>query len=342
MIYDLAPDLPTQPFIDQNREPIGEVFWELKRDFPDSTVTLDGIVVGIKEALDFDNDGELTPAAREFLWVRAQGKQHGYDKGVDGKLVVPASKEVKYMDLLEKIQCGDMGLVRGGPARDSRKKNVFVMGGFPHLNGGRLYGALDRSIENLFNVGSVVMLAGARPRWDHVQERTAATVIEEIAISLGYNLSNPHDLAHIEWLKQHSTFMRREAEKSEAHSNPHRTYATEYQEARLALELAIRRAEIVSGERLFDWEDNPVRYRYPETDTDHEFEDDALQVEELTSYLLANGQQFYVVNAPAIPRPRGGEPRPTSESTIVKTVEVLGKELASRETSSRLVRHIFE
>src|SRR5687768_1593115 len=67
--------VPEEPFIVQNQKPIQGIFETIRREFPDSGVEV------VLDALP-----EFTPEARQWMWVKLMGAQHGSQLGFGGKL----------------------------------------------------------------------------------------------------------------------------------------------------------------------------------------------------------------------------------------------------------------
>lgn len=322
--------VPETGFVEQNREPIQQVFDALAQDYPDRFVQVDSHEYSTAQALQIDDQHELTSAARRFLWVFAQGAQHGYDRGVQGKIPIDQDDVSRYMGLLGDINYGDYNLVTGGGTEvDAAGKNLLVGCGFPHLNAGRLAVAVIGNHEKLWEVSGLAMPTGQRPRWrDNPNERTSYTVIERTAAFTGLNLNSSHDQALLDaWMTQ-SPFARAQFALPEG-----QRFAFEADEARVALELGM-----LSVPGLFDFSDYPVIAHRDEQAEPLQWKGGVVPAREDAAYqyVAANGRSFWVVNAAAQKRiaPDGSEsePRPNGDSATREAYQFVGNEWQTHET----------
>jgi len=324
--------LPEDEFVAANQQPIEAIFEQLGQDFPESTITFEGASLTPAEALKIDDEGQLTPQARQWLWQRAQGFQHGYDRGVGSKIYTP-HHDPTYMGLLNKLNYGDYNFVSGGEyAGDNSGKNILVPCGFPHINASRLRVGVASNYETLWDAAHVVMISGQRRRWnDNIHEATGAIVLSETLLASG--LSNSDDQEQVlKTLQDKSRFVKEQSAKPET-DDWAKQYPTEAEIARLALETAL-----VQTGGLFDWREYPVTEWVDETAEPIIYGNHVFPARNVRAwqYHLNNSRSAWVINAKALPRtaPDGAasEPRPNGESAALEAYHMVGEALHDRES----------
>lgn len=327
---NITPFLPDQTFMQQNHEAIAGLFAELAHDFPDRTVTVDGHELSANEALQLDESGELTPAARQWLDEHTVGKQHGYDRPDDRarKIFIP-SGDKKYMGHLSRIHAGDYNFVEGGPVSSVSGRNILVGGGFPHLNAGRLRAAINHDYNQLWDVNNVSLLGGQRRRWnDNENEATAETVLARTAQFSDFDTGDRAQRKKLTAWQASSPFAREESSKPEGPAWE-QAYATEAEMGRLALELAMLRAD----DELFDWGDYPVIEHADPAAREQVVGGFYIPPRTICAweYITNSGKSFYVINGAAVARDKNGEPRPTSASVVGEAYDQLRDAVSEHE-----------
>jgi hypothetical protein len=326
---------PDEPFIKQNHDAVVGLFTELAADFPDHSVLVEGEPQTTAQALQLDDNDELTLAARRWLWEKAQGAQHGYDRGVGSKVNIPPEAHDKYMTHLGGLAYGTYNLVEGGSTtKEVDGSNLLVPLGFPHLNGGRLHTALKGNYSDLWLANSTAMLSGQRRRWtDNPNEATTTTVVHRTATASGLNTANTPDYNLVQWWLKNSPFAQSQARLGEG---PvwRNAYATEAEMGRAALELALVRA----GDYLFDFDDYTVTEHTDTASNELEYPGGIVPARTVRAweYHLANGKSAWVTNAAAVRRiaPDGTvtEPRPDGTATVRDAYDLLQLEWHSHES----------
>ncbi|HSX06122.1 MAG TPA: hypothetical protein VLG92_00180 [Candidatus Saccharimonadia bacterium] len=296
-----APWIPEESFLRQNEGSIRDIFSTIAQEFPDS---------GVEVVL---NDNLLDPSdmAREWMWRRLMGHQHGSQLGIGGKLSL-GDKEGLFRPLVAQLRYGDHSFVvpQAATALVPRDK-AYIMGGSTQEFTDRTLAAVGRD-PRAGNVNQMFVMGGQRLRYDYPGERTVNEIYETIA--------KYFPGANIDGVRERSPFVRTEERKTG--NSWKQAFPTEYEIGRVC-------TETVFFDDI-DWANYPVHYiedTKPEEVRGTDPRTGQLFLvpprEHIAAvYALKDGREVTVVNGRAVARKQGGIPRPTSDSQTREAVEI--------------------
>lgn len=292
----------------------GETFLEQNKD------AIEGLVDGIREVFPeegaehvaFDTEGQPTPEAMSWMWVKLMGHQHGSQEGFGGKLPLQREQEYHFWPQVAELAYGPYSFVHATPVDpDQHYNKAFILGGYPQENISRTLAVLGYDRKNT-NIDEIIMMGGQRLRWNIPGERSTSDLYDYIGRYTGTSIAE---------LQKKSPFVQSEEQKT-GPSEWDIPFATEYTMARLGTEALF--------EELIDWEhyDDVVKTTYDEAAQPQRYfgstgasEEVPARTEVATSYHLNDGKIVRVLNGIAVARPQG-VPRPTSDSQTREAVEI--------------------
>lgn len=307
-VADKLPWVPKELFLDQNRETISKILGSIATDPINSA-----FAEGAKQAQkDVEAGGLLSYATRQFMWRHWMGAQHGTAEGVRGKVLITPENHGDYWDSIKKLSYGNLGFSEGSSTPpDAEIGHSLVLGGYPEEMAARLQAAYGDDPAS-GRVHNAHLLVGQRRRWAGVpNESNPDAIVSAVQRQLGKAFDMNELLSKPHW--------RDELKK---HTNPdfedwNEAFADEYTMGRLALEAMLY--------DVIDWKNEPEEL--PLTSADQPVQEllDAgvpMRDSAMTVYHLKNGAKATLLNAAAIPRHNGGNPRPTAESQYKELIEL--------------------
>ena len=295
------PWVPEELFLDQNRETVAEILGVIAVD-PENSV----FAKEAKQAQsNVESGGELSERTRRFMWERWMGAQHGTAEGLQGKVHITPNNIKEYWELISQLHYGNLIFTKGASIPPSTEVgHSLILGGYPEEIVARMRAAYGNNPAS-GRVHGAHLLVGQRRRWSRVpNESSPEAIISAIYRQLSdekFDMDKLLGMAH--W--------RDELKKpvNPEFSDWNEMFATEYTIGKLALEAMLY--------DLIDWKNGPEEI--PATSADQPSQEliDAgvpLRDSVMTIYHLKNGTNATLLNAAAVPRRNGGNPRPTAES----------------------------
>lgn len=301
---DIAPWLPEKNFWQENLPTIDHIFEVVRSQFPDHDPPL----------ITSENTTHPSDDVRNWMWKHFMGHQHGSQQGFGDKIPLTIDKEGYFWPDLARLQYGLFSFVAPCiPPSGEHYDKAYILGGSTAQNTNRLLAALGNKPQAA-DVDETIFLAGQRLRWDIPGEMDISDIYSTVASDSGVDIDR---------LREFSPWVQEEERKAMGPTNEwDRPYATEFHLGRLAVE-----AVFID---VIDWREYPVTIHDDENPVSLRYTQDGgikytapREVSHVT-YELKDGRRAHVMNGKPVPRPQGDFPKPTSDSTVRETVELIG------------------
>ena len=307
-IAEKLPWVPKELFLDQNRETVAEILGTIAVDSENSAFAEEAR----RAQNDVESGGELSEETRRFMWRRWMGTQHGTAEGTQGKVLITQDNSKRYWELIKQLHYGDLRFTEGRyTPSDIEIGHSLILGSGPEEIIARMQAAYgdDPASGRIHNAH---LLVGQRRRWPGApDELNPETIISTVSRQIG----NEHfDMDELLGMPHWRDEIKKPVDPE--FNNWDEAFATEYIIGKLALEAMLY--------DLIDWKNGSEDI--PATSTDQPAQEliDAgvpLRDSVMTIYHLKNGTNATLLNAAAIPRHNGGNPRPTCESQYREIID---------------------